>query len=78
MKKFKKITISYAVVDKQDYISGAYFCGNTIKECIDYIKNEFRNRNKNDGHDEYWHNKEFMIVKHVVSYEDVGIDTKKI
>lgn len=71
-KLFKKESVSYLVVEKKSYINGWYFCG-TLEECIDYVRNEIRNRNKNDGYDEFWHTVELMIVKRTQIDEDIGI-----
>lgn len=68
----RKESVSYLVVEKKDYINGWYFCG-TLEECIDFVRVELRNREKNDGYDEFWHNIDLMIVKRTQIDEDTGI-----
>lgn len=68
---FVKEYTTYLVTEKNESHapSGWYFNG-TLEECINYIKNECRNRNKKDGYDEYWHNVKLMIVKKTVKEEE--------
>jgi hypothetical protein len=42
----------------------------TEEEARQCIEKEYKNRNKGDGHDEYWRNRESVVVK--VTHENLG------
>ena len=62
----------YKVQLRKEFANGWLFSG-TLEECIDFVRVELRNREKNDGYDEYWRNADIIITKQTVVEEDTGL-----
>lgn len=49
----------------------------TVEAARDCIKNEYRERNKKDGHDKYWNDKPLVILKITTTTQVVELDNPK-
>lgn len=63
----KERMVIYEVREKD--CSGVMFSGK-LEECTEFIGKQLRNRNKNDGYDEYWHNAKLVIIKKTILVEE--------
>lgn len=56
---------------KEKKFDGTLFVSNELNKCVEFISKELRNRNKNDGYDEYWHNVDLVIIKETMKTEEL-------
>ena len=62
-----KEIIRFLVQEKN--LDGALYVSGNLEDCVKFISTELRNRNKNDGYDEYWHNADLVIIKETTKTE---------
>ena len=62
-----KTLISYYITVGYCKIGGNY---DTLNEA-ERVVNEYLNRNKNDGYDEYWKNEKYIIVKEITIFDEI-------